>query len=69
MSELLVSIPDSIMEGLRSVTLEEGINMEQFVSSAIAEKLSAFMSDAYLIERAEQGSRERFLAVLDRAPE
>ena len=69
MSELLISVPDSIMQGLRTVTVEEGIDMEQFVSSAIAEKLSAFMSEIYLAERAQHGSRERFLAVLDRAPE
>jgi len=69
MSEISVTVPDSIMQGLQAVIREEGINLEQFVSSAIAEKLSAFMSEEYLQERAKRGSREKFLAVLDRAPE
>ncbi len=67
MSEISVTVPDSIMQELQSVIREEGINLEQSVSSAIAEKLSAFMSEKYLQERAKRGSREKFLAVLDRA--
>ena len=69
MSELSVQVPDSIMEGLREVVRTDGVSIEQFVSSAIAEKLSVFMSEDYLQERANRGSREKFLSVLDRAPE
>lgn len=69
MSEISVTVPDSIMQELQAVIREEGINLEQFVSSAIAEKLSAFMSEEYLQERAKRGSREKLLAMLDRAPE
>jgi hypothetical protein len=69
MSEISVKIPDSIFKGLQAVEQQEGINIEQFVSSAIAEKLSIFMSGDYLSERAIRGSREKFLSVLDRAPE
>jgi hypothetical protein len=69
MSEISVNVPDSIMQGLQAVIREKGINLEQFVNSAIAEKLSAFMSEEYLQERAKRGSREKFLTVLDRTPE
>jgi hypothetical protein len=69
MSEISVKIPDSILKGLQVVEQQEGINIEQFVSSAIAEKLSIFMSRDYLGERANRGSREKFFSVLDRAPE
>lgn len=69
MNEISISIPDSILKNLQRVTQEEGVNMEQFVNSAIAEKLSAFMSEEYLAERAKRGSREKFLSVLDRVPE
>lgn len=69
MSEISVSIPDSIFKGLQRVMREEGVNVEQFVNAAIAEKLSAFMSEEYLAERAKRGNREKFLSVLDRVPE
>lgn len=69
MSEISVTVPDSIMQGLQALIREESINLEQFVSSAIAEKLSAFMSEEYLQKRAQRGNREKFLAVLDHAPE
>ena len=69
MNEISISIPDSILKNLQRVTQEEGVNMEEFVNSAIAEKLSAFMSEEYLVERAKRGSREKFLSVLDRVPE
>jgi hypothetical protein len=69
MSELSVAIPDSVMHGLQKISQEEGVSIEQFVTSAIAEKMSAFMSEGYLQERARRGSREKFLAVLNNAPE
>ena len=69
MSEISISIPDSIFKGLQRVMREEGVNVEQFVNAAIAEKLSVFMSEEYLAERAKRGNREKFLSVLDRVPE
>jgi hypothetical protein len=69
MSRILISLPDSIIRGLREMTRDEGVSIEQFVSSAIAEKLSVYLSDEYLQERAQRGSREKFLAVLDNAPD
>jgi hypothetical protein len=39
------------------------------VALALSEKLSAMMTEDYLKKRAAKGSREKFLAVLAKAPD
>ena len=43
--------------------------MNQIISTAVAEKLSALMTADYLEERARRGTRERYEAVLRKVPE
>ena len=52
-----------------SISKEDKISINQFIASAIGEKLSAMQTAAYLQKRAERGSREKFLAVLNNAPD
>ena len=42
--------------------------MNQFVSPAVAENLATLHALEYFEARAERGSREKLLAVLDKAP-
>ena len=50
-----------------NVPQEDKISINQFIASAIGEKLSAMQTAAYLRKRAEKGSREKFLTVLNNA--
>ncbi|WP_315330297.1 hypothetical protein [Treponema socranskii] len=50
-----------------SISKEDKISINQFIASAIGEKLSAMQTAAYLQKRAERGSREKFLTVLNNA--
>ncbi|HKJ32155.1 MAG TPA: hypothetical protein VKA34_10020 [Balneolales bacterium] len=43
--------------------------MNQLISSAVSEKLSALLTEEYLKERGKQGSREKFEKVLSKVPE
>ena len=43
--------------------------MSQFVSSAIAEKIAALMTDGYLKERAKRVSRAKYEAILAKVPD
>lgn len=43
--------------------------MGQFIAIAVAEKVAALRSVDYLRERAKRGSREKLLAVLQKAPD
>ena len=51
-----------------SISKEDKISINQFIASAIGEKLSAMQTAAYLQKRADKGSREKFLSVLNNAP-
>ena len=42
----------------------EDMSLEQFIMLAMAEKASAIATEAFLEARAEQGSKEKFLAAM-----
>ncbi|MFM7190396.1 MAG: toxin-antitoxin system HicB family antitoxin [Microcystaceae cyanobacterium] len=69
MSKIHVQIPDSLQKSLYDLAYRDGISIDQFVSTAIAEKLSALMTENYLIERAKRGSREKYEAILSQVPD
>jgi predicted metal-dependent hydrolase len=71
MSTLTIDIPDSLAGQLRQVAADQGITLDQLISSAAAEKLSALMTNGHLRERADRADRaafERFLASSPDAP-
>jgi hypothetical protein len=63
-----VTVPESLLKQVRELSEREGITVDQFVSSAIAEKASAWTTVEYLKERAARGSREKFLNALSKVP-
>ena len=68
MNELTIHIPSSLQRSLRDLAREDSISVDQFVSSAIAEKISALLTVKYLKERADHGSCAHLRAVLDAVP-
>ena len=54
---------------LKEAAKAEGISMNQFIMLAVAEKIATLSTMDYLEERAKRGSREKFLAVLEKAPD
>ncbi|GCA94945.1 MAG: toxin-antitoxin system HicB family antitoxin [Microcystis sp.] len=69
MSTIQVQIPDSLQKSLDDLAARDGISIDQFIFTAIAEKLSALMTENYLIERAKRGSREKYQAILTKVPD
>lgn len=63
-----IAVPESLLKQIRELSEKEGITIDQFISSAIAEKASAWTTVEYLKERAKHGSRERFLKALSKVP-
>lgn len=63
-----VAVPESLLKQVRELSEREGITVDQFVLSAIAEKASAWTTVDYLKERAKRGSREKFLKALSKIP-
>lgn len=68
MSALSLRLPNSLHERARELARREGVSINQLVSSALAEKMSALLTEEYLEARARRGSRARFLAALTRVP-
>lgn len=64
-----IKIPESLLKKVRALAEKEGITVEQFISSAIAEKASAWITVDYLRERAARGSHEKFLLALSKVPD
>jgi hypothetical protein len=64
-----IVIPDSLLKQIRDLAEKEGITVDQFISSAAAEKASAWTTIEYLNERARHGSREKFFSALNNVPD
>jgi hypothetical protein len=66
-------LPESLHKQVRALAAREGISINQFVATAVAEKMSALMTEEYLEGRAKRGSREGFeramAKVKDRVPD
>jgi len=68
MSTLSLRLPNSIHRHAKRLADEEGISINQLISSAIAEKLAAIDTEKYLSERASRGSVSKFRKVLKKVP-
>lgn len=64
-----VSVPDSLMRYVSELAKREGVTVDQFVASAIAEKVSAWDFIEYLRERGRRGSREEFEQIMAKVPD
>lgn len=64
MSALNVRLPESLHQALRDLSEKEGVSMNQIITQAIAEKISALETESYLQARADRGSRDKFEAAL-----
>jgi hypothetical protein len=69
MSTLTLTIPDSIRRRGESLAHADGITVDQFVATAVAEKIAVLDSGTYLQERAARASREKFERVLAKVPD
>jgi len=69
MSIVQVQIPDSLQKSLYELASRDGISVDEFISTAITEKLSALMAENYLQERAKRGTREKYDAILAKVPD
>jgi hypothetical protein len=54
---------------LNDACQREGFSINQFIALAIAEKLSALMTEEYLQKRAQRGNRKKYEAALAQVPD
>ena len=59
-------LPPSVMRLAKETAEREGVSLNQFIASAVAEKLSALRAVDFFRERARGADRAAFTALLDR---
>jgi len=60
MSAISLRLPDSLHEKVREIAKRENVSINQMITLALAEKISAMLTEEYLGERAARGNREAF---------
>ena len=69
MSTLSLRLPNSLHERIRQLAEAEGVSINQFIATAVAEKTAALLTDEYLSQRADRASRAKFRKALGRIPD
>ena len=64
-----INVPDSLLKQVRQLAEQENMTIEQFISSALAEKVSALRTVEYLQRRAARGNRASFEQALNNVPD
>jgi predicted transcriptional regulator len=68
MSTISLRLPDSLHKQVRRLAEKESVSINQLITLALAEKLSALMTEDYLEERAKHGSRKKFKRAMAKVP-
>ena len=69
MTTLNLTLPNSIQRHLQEMADLEGVPIDQFITSAVAEKISALTAETYLQTRADRADPAAFQAILDKVPQ
>jgi hypothetical protein len=68
MSTLSLRLANSLHDEVKFLAKREGISINQFIASAVAEKMSALMTESYLEKRANKGNEKAFLEAMSKVP-
>lgn len=68
MSTLNVSLPDSIRLRVETLAREDGVPLESFVATILAQRVAVADADSYVRRRGNQGSASQLLEILSLAP-
>ena len=66
MSTISLRLPESLHKKARDLAKKENTSINQLVSSALAEKVSALMTEEYLDERAKRAGKNKFVKALSK---
>lgn len=69
MSAINLRLPDSLHQRVRMLSKTDHVSINQFVATAVAEKISALDTEDYLKIRASRASRKKFETALTKVPD
>ena len=64
-----LELPESLHKKARDLAKRENTSINQLISSALAEKISAIMTEEYITNRAKKGSKTKFSEALTKVPD
>lgn len=68
MSTVSLQLPESLYKQLSLLAEKDCVSINQLITLAVAEKVSALMTVDYIKERGKQGNRKDFEAILAKVP-
>jgi len=69
MSTLSLRLPNSLHDEVKLLAKKEGISINQFISSAVGEKMSSLLTEEYLVNRSNKGNLNGFLNAMSKIPD
>jgi hypothetical protein len=69
MTAINVKMPDSLKKKAGELAAKDGVSFAQFVSAAVAEKVSGWLTEEDLDQRAKRASRKKYNAALAQVPD
>ncbi len=69
MSTFALRLPESLHAHAKKLALRDQASLNQFITIAVAEKVSALDTETFFQERAARGSIEKFQDILSRVPD
>jgi predicted transcriptional regulator len=69
MSIRSVNLPKSLNRKLEELSEKEDIPADQFIATAVAEKMSALLTEEYLVKRGNRASRNEYERALAQIPD
>ena len=68
MSALNLRLPNSVHRQIRKISDQDGVSINQFIVSAVSEKISAITTEELIATRARHARKGAFKRILDRVP-
>lgn len=68
MSTISLRLPESLHKAARHLAREENVSINQLITLALAEKVSALAAEDYIHKRGARASRKKFLRALSKIP-
>lgn len=69
MSTLSIRLPESLHKKMKELAEKEGVSMNQFITLAVSEKMSALLTVDYLKVRAEKADHQAFKKIMSEVPD
>lgn len=68
MSAISLRLPESLHKSVRELAGKEHVSINQMITLALTEKISALLTEDYLGKKAKRGSKAKFLRAMAKVP-